>query len=53
MNILTDPQTSGGLLAACAPEAVDEVLSVFRAEGFDQARVIGEILAGAPRVTVR
>jgi selenide,water dikinase len=53
MNILTDPQTSGGLLAACAPEAVDEVLSVFRAEGFDQARVIGEILAGAPRVAVR
>jgi selenide,water dikinase len=53
MNILTDPQTSGGLLAACAPEAVDEALSVFRAEGFDQARVIGEILAGAPRVAVR
>jgi selenide,water dikinase len=53
MNILTDPQTSGGLLAACAPEAVDEVLSIFRAEGFDQARVIGEILPGPPRVAVR
>ena len=51
--LLTDPQTSGGLLAACAPEAVDEVLSIFRAEGFAQAAVIGEITAGPPRVDVR
>jgi selenide,water dikinase len=50
--VLTDPQTSGGLLAACSPEAVDEVLSVFRAEGFGQAAVIGEIVAGAGEVTV-
>jgi len=51
--LLTDPQTSGGLLAACAPEALDEVLAIFRAEGFAQAAVIGEITAGSPRVTVR
>ena len=50
--VLTDPQTSGGLLAACAPEACDEVLSIFRAEGFGQAAVIGEIVAGAGEVTV-
>ncbi|MGZ8316614.1 MAG: selenide, water dikinase SelD, partial [Telluria sp.] len=30
--LLTDPQTSGGLLVACAPEAVDEVLAIFRRE---------------------
>ena len=30
--LLTDPQTSGGLLVACAPRAVDDVLAVFRAE---------------------
>jgi selenide,water dikinase len=41
--LLTDPQTSGGLLAACAPAAVDAVLAVFRAEGFDRASVIGEL----------
>ena len=35
---LTDPQTSGGLLVACAPEAVDEVLATFRAEGFRARR---------------
>ena len=50
--LLTDPQTSGGLLAACAPEAVGEVLAIFRDEGFADAAVIGEISAGAPRVAV-
>jgi selenide,water dikinase len=50
--LLTDPQTSGGLLVTCAPGAVDEVLAVFRAEGFERAAVIGEIQAGAPGVTV-
>ncbi|MGN6320025.1 selenide, water dikinase SelD [Trinickia sp.] len=50
--LLTDPQTSGGLLAACAPETVDEVLACFRAEGFDRAAVIGEVIGGAPRVVV-
>jgi selenide,water dikinase len=44
--LLTDPQTSGGLLVACAPEAVDQVLTTFRAEGFDRAAVIGRLEAG-------
>ncbi len=51
--LLTDPQTSGGLLAACAPDAVHDVLAIFRGEGFARAAVIGAIAAGAPRVTVR
>ena len=50
--VLTDPQTSGGLLVACAPESCDEVLAVFRKEGFPRAAVIGEIAAGEPRVEV-
>jgi len=50
--LLTDPQTSGGLLVACAPGAVDDVLATFRREGFEGACVIGECVAGAPRVTV-
>jgi selenide,water dikinase len=44
--LLTDPQTSGGLLVACAPGAVGDVLGVFRAEGFDSAAVIGELDSG-------
>jgi len=51
--VLTDPQTSGGLLVACAPESCDEVLAVFRDEGFPQAAVIGEIASGEPRVDIR
>lgn len=51
--LLTDPQTSGGLLVACAPDATADVLTLFRNEGFAQAAVIGEITAGAPRVAVR
>ena len=50
--VLTDPQTSGGLLVACAPDACDEVLSVFRSEGFAQVAVIGRIEAGEPQVMV-
>jgi len=51
-TLLTDPQTSGGLLVTCAPEAVERVLDVFRSEGFGRAAVIGEVHAGAPSVKV-
>jgi selenide,water dikinase len=44
--LLTDPQTSGGLLVACAPGAVGGVLEIFRADGFGQAAVIGELAQG-------
>ena len=51
--LMADPQTSGGLLVACAREAVADVLALFRIEGFERAAVIGEIAAGAPRITLR
>jgi selenide,water dikinase len=51
-SLLTDPQTSGGLLVACAPDAVDEVLAVFAQGGFAQAAVIGEMVAGVAKVVV-
>ena len=51
--ILTDPQTSGGLLVACDPSAVDEVLEIFRADGFDRAATIGDIIQGPAEVAVR
>jgi selenide,water dikinase len=50
--LLTDPQTSGGLLVACAPQACDDVLGIFRDEGFGEAAIVGEIVAGAPEVRV-
>jgi len=50
--LLTDPQTSGGLLVACAPSAVDAVLETFRRDGFEHAAVVGEVAQGAPGITV-
>ncbi len=50
--LLADPQTSGGLLVACAPEAEAEVLDAFRREGFAQACAIGEVVAGPPRIAI-
>ena len=50
--LLTDPQTSGGLLVACAPNAAEAVLACFRAEGFARAAVIGEVGGSMPRVAV-
>lgn len=42
--LLTDPQTSGGLLVSCTPSSVDEVLAVFRQHGFANAAAIGKVL---------
>jgi selenide,water dikinase len=51
--LLTDPQTSGGLLVSCDPASVDEVLALFAREGFDHAAVIGRMQAGPAKVDVQ
>ncbi|MBV8665436.1 MAG: selenide, water dikinase SelD [Burkholderiaceae bacterium] len=51
--LLTDPQTSGGLLVSCDAAAVEEVLALFRREGFGEAAVIGEMQAGPAHVNVK
>jgi len=54
-KMITDPQTSGGLLVACAPDCVDAVLAAFHADGFDRAAVIGRFAAlggVSPRLTI-
>jgi len=50
--LLCDPQTSGGLLVACAPDAVADVLRLFREDGFAAASAIGRMHAGAAVITV-
>lgn len=42
-TLITDPQTSGGLLACVAPDAADRVLNQFKAAGFSYARAIGHM----------
>jgi selenide, water dikinase len=51
-NLLTDPQTSGGLLVTCAPEKADELLRMVVASGYPAARQIGVVAEGEPRIVV-
>jgi selenide, water dikinase len=50
LALLTDPQTSGGLLVSCSPDSVDAVLKIFKDGGFESAAVVGEITAGSGMV---
>ena len=43
--LLSDPQTSGGLLVSCAPDALAQVMAVFAQHGFAQACVVGHVSA--------
>ena len=51
-RVLADAQTSGGLLVAVAPDAVNEVLSCFQRAGFAQAAVIGTMKSGVTKVAI-
>jgi selenide,water dikinase len=46
-HLLTDPQTSGGLLISCAPESEAEILAILQADGFSRAAVIGRFEPGS------
>jgi selenide,water dikinase len=43
--LLSDPQTSGGLLVSCAPSSLEDVMAVFAQHGFAQATVVGKVAA--------
>ncbi|MDE2402363.1 MAG: selenide, water dikinase SelD [Burkholderiales bacterium] len=43
--MVSDPQTSGGLLVSCTPEAVPDVLAAFHRDGFAEAAVVGSLTA--------
>jgi selenide,water dikinase len=49
-DLLTDPQTSGGLLIAVAPGQADHVLAMARAQGFALSRQVGQIVEGPAEV---
>ncbi|OYX46915.1 MAG: selenide, water dikinase SelD [Alphaproteobacteria bacterium 32-64-14] len=52
-DVLCDPQTSGGLLIAVAPEAAASVLALAIDAGFADCVIVGQLSAGHPRVVVR
>lgn len=51
-HLLTDPQTSGGLLISCAPEVADQVIDLVHEQGFGQATQIGRVLEANAAVQV-
>lgn len=52
-DLLTDPQTSGGLLIAASQAAAPAVLAAAKARGFAQASVIGRLMeAERPQVVL-
>jgi selenide, water dikinase len=51
-KLLSDPQTSGGLLVSCGSDAVATVLNEFRNRGFGETKVIGKVTAGPARLKV-
>jgi len=51
-SLLTDPQTSGGLLVACAAERAEAIATAIRDAGYPMARVIGRAEAGPSAVRI-
>lgn len=50
--LLTDPQTSGGLLVACKAERAEAIRARIEAAGYPRARIVGTAMAGVPGVEV-
>jgi selenide,water dikinase len=51
-HLLTDPQTSGGLLVACAPQHAQALADEIVADGYASARIVGRVVEGRPLVRV-
>lgn len=51
-DLLTDPQTSGGLLIAVHQDAAGAVLDLAQARGFSSAAIIGHARSGPPRIVL-
>lgn len=51
-DLMFDPQTCGGLLAAIPPESAAHTLAALQNAGYDAA-LIGHLTAGAPAITFR
>ena len=50
--LLTDPQTSGGLLVACAADSTEAVLDCFHRHGFADAAIVGSAIEGNGRLEI-
>jgi selenide,water dikinase len=51
-DLLTDPQTSGGLLIAVDPDQAPAVLDLVRSRGFGRSTIVGRLKEGPARIEV-
>jgi len=51
-TLLTDPQTSGGLLVACAAPRAESVRAAIEDAGYPRASIIGSVAFGDPVVRI-
>jgi selenide,water dikinase len=51
-HLLADPQTSGGLLIACAPARAETILRTIVEAGYPLARIIGRAVEGPAAVRI-
>lgn len=51
-DLLTDPQTSGGLLIAAVPGEAANIVEFIRSEGFPATTIVGRAVTGMPGVTI-
>jgi selenide,water dikinase len=51
-DLLTDPQTSGGLLVACKAERAEGIRAMIEAAGYPRASIIGAVVLGTPGIEV-
>ena len=49
-DLLTDPQTAGGLLISVGDAQAEQVLSLVRSRGFSRAAIIGHVSEGSGRI---
>ncbi|TAI67231.1 selenide, water dikinase SelD [Bradyrhizobium sp. Leo170] len=50
--LLTDPQTSGGLLVACKADRAEAICAMIKAAGYPRASIIGSVGAGEPAIEI-
>jgi selenide, water dikinase len=51
-SLLTDPQTSGGLLVSCAADKAESIHAQIKSAGYPMARIVGSVTTGSPQVRI-